>query len=51
MPAMSNKGETKPEGGKYKGKIDFSMGGSWNMSVQITHGGKTVTAKFTVDAR
>jgi len=51
MPAMSNKGEAKAEGGKYKGKIELSMGGSWNMSVQITHGGKTTTAKFTVDAR
>ena len=51
MPAMENKGEAKPEGGKYKAKIDLSMGGSWNFSVRITQGGKTATAKWTVDAR
>ena len=51
MPAMENKGEAKLEGGKYKMKIDLSMGGSWNFSVRITQGGKTTTAKYTVDAR
>ena len=51
MPAMENKADAKLEGGKYKAKIDLSMGGSWNMSVRITQGGKTATAKFTVDAR
>jgi hypothetical protein len=51
MPAMENKGEAKLDGGKYKAKIDLSMGGSWNMTVRITQGGKTATAKFTVDAR
>jgi hypothetical protein len=51
MPAMENKADAKPEGGKYKAKIDLSMGGSWNMTVRITQGGKTATAKFTVDAR
>jgi hypothetical protein len=51
MPAMGNKGETKLDGGKYKGKVDLSMGGSWNMTVRIVQGGKTATAKFTVDAR
>jgi hypothetical protein len=51
MPAAENKAETKLDGGKYKGKIEISMGGSWNMSVRITQGGKTSTAKWTVDAR
>jgi inner membrane protein involved in colicin E2 resistance len=51
MPAMENKADAKLDGGKYKAKIDLSMGGSWNMSVRITHGGKTATAKWTVDAR
>jgi hypothetical protein len=51
MPAMENKADAKPEGGKYKAKIDLSMGGSWNMSARITAGGKTDTAKWTVDAR
>ena len=51
MPAMENKADAKLDGGKYKAKIDLSMGGSWNMSVRITQGGKTSTAKWTVDAR
>ena len=51
MPAMENKADAKLDGGKYKAKIDLSMGGSWNMSVRITQGGKTSTAKWMVDAR
>jgi inner membrane protein involved in colicin E2 resistance len=51
MPAMENKADGKLDGGKYKAKIDLSMGGSWNMSVRVTQGGKTATAKWTVDAR
>jgi hypothetical protein len=51
MPAMENKAEAKPDGGKYKAKIELSMGGSWNMSVRITQGGKTAIAKYNVDAR
>jgi hypothetical protein len=51
MPAMENKADAKLEGSRYKARIDLSMGGSWNMSVRITQGGKTATAKWTVDAR
>jgi hypothetical protein len=51
MPAMENKADAKLDGGKYKAKIELSMGGSWNMSVRITQGAKTGTAKWTVDAR
>jgi hypothetical protein len=51
MPAMENKGEAKLDGGKYRGKIDLSMGGSWTMTVRIIQGGKTAAVKFTVDAR
>jgi hypothetical protein len=51
MPAAENKAEAKLEGSKYKAKVELSMAGSWNMSVRITQGGKTATAKFTVDAR
>ena len=51
MPAMENRADAKIDGGKYKAKIDLSMGGSWNMSVRITQGGKTAIAKYTVDAR
>ena len=46
MPAVEDKAEAKPDGGKYKAKIDLSQGGSWNMYVQIIKGGKTSTAKF-----
>jgi len=48
-PAVENKAEAKPDGGKYKAKIDLPQGGSWNMSVRVIQGGKTSTAKFTVD--
>jgi hypothetical protein len=51
MPAMENRADAKIDGDKYKAKIELSMGGSWNMAVRITRGGKTATAKFTVDAR
>jgi hypothetical protein len=51
MPAVDNKADAKLDGGKYKAKIELSSGGSWNMSVRITQGGKTSTAKWTVDAR
>jgi nitrogen fixation protein FixH len=49
MPAVENKAEAKPDDGKYKAKIDLSKSGSWNMFVRIIQGGKTSTAKFTVD--
>jgi hypothetical protein len=49
IPAVENKAVAKPDGGKYKAKIDLPKGGSWNMSVQIIKGGKTSTAKFIAD--
>ena len=49
MPAVEDKAEAKPDGGKYKAKIDLAKGGSWNVSVQIIKGGKTSTAKFIAD--
>lgn len=51
MPAMENKADAKWDGGRYKAKIELSMSGSWSMSLRITQGGKTATAKWTVDAR
>jgi hypothetical protein len=48
MPAVKNKAEAKPDDGKYKAKIDLSKGGSW-IFVRVIKGGKTSTAKFTVD--
>src|SRR5450759_827647 len=31
-PAVEDKAEAKPDGGKYKAKIDLPKGGSWNVS-------------------
>jgi hypothetical protein len=39
----------KWEGGKYKAKIDLPVGGTWEMSVLITQGGKTTAAKWEID--
>jgi hypothetical protein len=49
MPAVEDKAVAEPDGGKYKAKIDLSKGGSWNVYVRVIKGGKTSTAKFTVD--
>ena len=51
MPAMSYKVEAVPAGNVYKARVNYSMSGSWNNEVKITHGGKTVSARFTIDAR
>ena len=50
MPAMNYKTDAALKGGEYKGTINLSMAGSWNISVKITKGGKTSTMKFSVDA-
>jgi hypothetical protein len=51
MPPMNYKTNMELAGKKYKTKANFSMSGSWNMTVKIVRGGKTAQAKFTVDAR
>jgi hypothetical protein len=51
MPAISYKVDTELKGKVYKAKINYSMSGSWNNEVRITQGGKTVSARFTVDAK
>ncbi len=51
MPAMNYKTDAELKGGDYAAKMDLSMSGSWNIAVKITKGGKTSTAKFTVDAK
>jgi hypothetical protein len=43
--------EARLEGGKYKTKIILSRSGFWEMSIQVIQGGKTTTAKWTVEAR
>lgn len=50
MPAMNYKTDTDLKGNEYKGKMNLSMSGAWNIAVKITSGGKTTTVKFNVDA-
>ena len=51
MPAMNYKTEGELKGDEYKSKLNFSMSGSWNITVRITREGKTVSTKFTVDVK
>ncbi len=51
MPAANYKTEAELKGSVYKAKINYSMAGSWNNEVKITRQGKTVSARFTVDAK
>ena len=51
MPAMSYKAEAQPKGNVYRTKVNYSMAGPWNNEVRVTRGGKTQTAKFTVDVK
>lgn len=50
MPAMNYKTDTELKDKEYKGKMNLSMSGAWNIAVKITSGGKTTTVKFNVDA-
>ncbi len=50
MPAMSYKTDAVLSDNEYKGKFNLSMSGAWNIAVKISKGGKTVTAKFNVEA-
>ncbi len=51
MPAMKYKAKATPGGSEYKGKMNFSMSGSWNVAVKVMRGGKTSTVKFSVDVQ
>ncbi len=51
MPPMNYKTNAELAGKQYKTKLNFSMSGSWNVTVKVAQGGKTAQAKFTVDAR
>ncbi len=51
MPAESYKTDVGLKGNVYKAKINYSMSGSWNNEVKITRNGKTVAARFTIDAK
>jgi uncharacterized GH25 family protein len=51
MPPMNYKTDAALKGDVYKTTLGLSMGGSWNITVRISRGGKTSRLKFTVDAR
>jgi hypothetical protein len=50
MPAMFYKTDAELKGTLYKAKMNLSMAGSWNITIQITQGDKVRRAKFNVDA-
>lgn len=50
MPAMNYKTNAELKGNIYKATMNLSMSGSWNIAVKVTRGGKTASAKFSVDA-
>jgi len=51
MPAMNYKSTAESKGDKYAAVIEPSMAGPWNVAVKITRGGKTDTARFTLDVK
>ena len=50
MPAMFYKADAELKGTLYKAKMNLSMAGSWNITIQIIQGDKVRKAKFNVDA-
>jgi hypothetical protein len=50
MPPMAYKAEAELKGKEYKARMNLSMAGPWNITVQITQGDKVRRTKFTVDA-
>lgn len=51
MPPMNYKVDAELKGNEYTTTLGLSMSGSWNVTVRITREGKTVSTKFTVDAK
>jgi hypothetical protein len=51
MPAANYKTDAGLAGQSYKAVIEPSMAGPWNMAVKVTRGGKTNTAKLTMDVK
>lgn len=51
MPPMNYKTNAELKGESYTGTMNLSMAGPWNIAVKISRGGKTSSAKFTIDAR
>lgn len=51
MPAMNYGSVLALNKNSYQGKLNFSMSGPWNVVAKIVRGGKTVSAKFSVDVQ
>jgi hypothetical protein len=51
MPAMNYNAGAELHGNTYRAVLDIPMPGSWTLTVKVTRSGKTVSARFTVDAR
>ena len=51
MPPMNYKTFAKLSGNSYIVIMDLIMSGPWNIIVKISRGGKTDTARFTIDVR
>ncbi len=51
MPPMNYKANAELKGETYRAVMNPSMAGPWNVAVKIARGGKTDTAKFTIDVK
>jgi len=51
MAPMNYTSDARLKGEKYKAAMKLIMSGPWVIAVKITHGGKTSTAKFNIDAQ
>jgi len=51
MPPMNYKTDAELKGSEYKAVMNLSMAGPWTVAVKVSKAGKTVIAKFSIDAR
>ncbi len=51
VPSASYTADTALAGNVYKASIDYSVTGPWDNEVKITRGDKSVSTKFTINAR
>jgi nitrogen fixation protein FixH len=51
MPAMNYKSDAELKGETYRAVISPSMAGSWNVAIKVARGGKTDTARLTIDVK
>ncbi|HJW28650.1 MAG TPA: FixH family protein, partial [Saprospiraceae bacterium] len=49
-PAMNYNAVAQLHGNIYHATLDIPMAGSWNLTIKISHKGKTISARFTIDA-